>query len=114
MRKILRKYFDEISHDDAPNLNSKELLAFVCRDIREYLVHASVIMWLGRTSYHGENINDCVFAGAKLYLNRLSEPPVDRWELKEAIQSGIASSQRNFFHFLRPQMRISVKRISVE
>tara|TARA_B100000809_G_scaffold35408_1_gene31143 strand:+ start:3070 stop:3243 length:174 start_codon:yes stop_codon:yes gene_type:complete len=53
-------------------------------------------MWLGRISYHGENINDCVFAGAKIYLNRMSEPPADRWELKNAIQAGIDCSERNF------------------
>lgn len=93
---------DEISHDDAPNINSKELLAFVCRDIREHLVHANLVMWLGRISFHGENINDCVFAGAKIYLNRMPQPPADRWELKDGIQAGIDSSDRNYF---KPQMK---------
>ena len=64
------------------------------RDISEILPHVKRVEWIPRIEYHGENSNDPVFAGYRLYLNRQQEPVEDRWDMKEGIKKGIKASLR--------------------
>ena len=64
------------------------------RDISEILPHITKVEWIPRIEYHGENSNDPVFGGYRLYLNRHQEAVEDRWDMKDAIREGIKESER--------------------
>jgi len=64
------------------------------RDISAILPHVTQVKWIPRIEYHGENSNDPVFAGYRLYLNRQQESVEDRWDVKDAIRNGIKENKR--------------------